>query len=242
MPYGRPRPLGRTSIPEVVAALYALHDRAEDPRLDRFPEPEDLIGVLTYTGQQSAALRDALARAESTRLRLILVRHLRVALDVHELKAIHDGRSIMDGSKHVLSWAALAPMLGVDSRNGALLRAQRLEVAKDLDPEEQRTPEALRRRRAEAQRTALRHGELTAAVRKLLSLRHDLPDDPDLAEDLDDIAALVEVRRPSQRQQASLAARLRLLLRDIEDLPDFVAGRSTPLRRALGQVQKLVRT
>ncbi|MGW0738008.1 hypothetical protein [Streptomyces sp. NPDC002851] len=218
MPAGRPHPLGPVSVPEVVAALYQLHDRADDPYKDRFPAPEDIVGVLTYTARHVSALRDPEARAESTRLRLLLVRQLRQALDSHELKAIRDGREVKVGKRQVLSWATLAPMMGVDSRNGALLRAQRLEAAAELEPGERRTPEALRQRRREAQRVAERHEELVRALMRLLRARTALLTDPDIDEDLDDIAGLLGVRKPTARQRASLAARTRLVLREVEAL------------------------
>jgi hypothetical protein len=214
MPKGRPRPLGDLNVNVLVEQLFALHRQADDPHLESFPAPEDVIGVLRYTGTRCNALQPQ-ARRESARLRLSLTRYLHQQAESAALRSIKDARAAD------VTWAELAEVLGVDSKQGAQQYAQRLEAAATFGPDERRAPETLRRRMqektAETAWHTRHHAELRGVVERLLANREELLADEAVVEWLDELAVSAG-NCHTATEQAALSALLRLAVREIDDL------------------------
>lgn len=134
-----PLRVGALDAAGVVAELRDLHERAEDPDIERMPSDEEIFGALLYLEKHVDALRgqpDA-ARQAAALKRVRLWEYLREQAERHQARAVEDARAV--GA----SWAQLAPALAVKVPSAAYNKAKRLKAA-DLTDE---TPQALPLRR-----------------------------------------------------------------------------------------------
>uniref|UniRef100_UPI003F498535 hypothetical protein n=1 Tax=Actinomadura sp. CA-154981 TaxID=3240037 RepID=UPI003F498535 len=138
-----------------------MHEDAEDPHRDLWPDPEDALGILAYTRLHHRALRPEAGvrpqRADQATTRLTIIRALRSVLDQEERSATDDARAAG------VTWAALAPFLGVELPGSAKNRYSRL-VGSMEDPDRRRTPAAGRAAALARLRERSSHGRVAATV------------------------------------------------------------------------------
>ncbi|MEU3877739.1 hypothetical protein [Streptomyces sp. NPDC029704] len=210
------------------------HQDAGDQDLELFPAPEDVYGVLRYLRERESVLEDVVKRLEAIRKltkgekeqlaaareafqennldRLRLVRRLRELTDVEEL-AVHEacGRSGLKGKE-------LAVVLGIKSRGGAALRQERLELAISTKWEV-RTPRVAKRLEAQAaeerRHVASGHARVREAALALLSFRSSFLPVDDLDEWWDDLEWYLDGEDETDSAQASVAAQVRWIVREI---------------------------
>ncbi|MEU8310685.1 hypothetical protein AB0C84_44760 [Actinomadura sp. NPDC048955] len=138
-----------------------MHEDADDPHRDLWPDPEDALGILAYTRLHHRSLRPEAdvrpQRADQATTRLTIIRALRSVLDQEERSATDDARAAG------ITWAALAPFLGVERAGSAKNRYSRL-VGSMEDPERRRTPAAGRAAALARLRERSGQGRVAAAV------------------------------------------------------------------------------
>lgn len=234
MPRGTPTPLRDRATAPVVERVRKRHQLAGDRDLELFPAPEDVFGVLVYlreregvlerpvhrlealrerTKKEERQLADARAALQENNLdRLRLIRRLRELVDVQEVAVLEACfRSKLKGRE-------MGVVLGIESRGGAALRLERLRLAIQ-SKWELRTPRLAKARAArkaeEIQRIASGHAQVRQAALKLLSMRSSFLAVEDLDEWWDDLAWHLDGNDETPSEQASTAAHLRQVIRDI---------------------------
>jgi hypothetical protein len=210
------------------------HQRAGDQDLELFPAPEDLFGVLLYLREREQVLERPVHRLDALRKRtkeeerlftearaalqennldrLRLVRRLRELVDIQEAAVLEACfRSGLKGRE-------MGVILGIESRGGAMLRLQRLRLAIQ-SKWELRTPRLAKERAAreaeEVRRVASGHARVRQAALNLLSVRSSFLEVEDLDEWWDDLAWHLDGNDETPSEQASTAAHLRQVIRDI---------------------------
>jgi hypothetical protein len=106
------RPTDQTPA-DVVHAVYERRRAAkpEDPDLDRFPDPEDLPGVVAYLSRYQRVGPDVLGADALDQLRIL--DHMLWKIDRARLAAMRAAR------RHGKTWQEIADALGVGTRQGA---------------------------------------------------------------------------------------------------------------------------
>ncbi|MFI5857531.1 hypothetical protein [Streptomyces parvulus] len=210
------------------------HRQAGDRDLELFPAPEDIFGVLVYLREREGVLERPVRRLESLRKRtkeeeqqladarvalrennldrLRLIRRLRELVDVQEVAVLESC------FRNGLKGREMGVVLGIESRGGAALRLQRLRLAIQTKWE-LRTPRLARARAAreaeETRRVTSGHGRVRQAALNLLSVRSSFLEVEDLDEWWDDLAWHLDGNDETPSEQASTAAHLRQVIRDI---------------------------
>lgn len=234
MPRGTPEPLRDRATAPVVERVRKRHHLAGDRDLELFPAPEDIFGVLVYlrereqvlerpvhrlealrerTGEEERQLADARDSLRENNLdRLRLIRRLRELVDVQEVAVLEACfRSGLKGRE-------MGVVLGIESRGGAALRLQRLRLAIQ-SKWKLRTPRLAKARAAheaeETRRIASGHARVREAALALLSVRSSFLEVEDLDEWWDDLAWYLDGNDETPSEQASTAAHLRQVVRDI---------------------------
>ncbi|MFI5749010.1 hypothetical protein ACIBBE_24460 [Streptomyces sp. NPDC051644] len=234
MPRGTPEPLRDRATAPVIERVRKRHQRAGDRDLELFPAPEDIFGVLVYLREREEVLERPVHRLEALRKRtkeekqqlaearaalrennldrLRLIRRLRELVDVQEVAVLEACfRSGLKGRE-------MGVVLGIESRGGAALRLQRLRLA-IRSKWELRTPRLAKARAAqeaeETQRVASGHFRVREAALNLLSVRSSFLAVEDLDEWWDDLAWHLDGNDETPAEQASTAAHLRQVVRDI---------------------------
>ncbi|MFG1857540.1 hypothetical protein ACGFJT_37295 [Actinomadura geliboluensis] len=224
MPKGRPTPSPPVDLRELLKRLQVMHEDADDPHRDLWPDPEDVLGTLIYTRLHHRALRPETSklpqRADQATLRLTIIRTLRPMLDREERFAIDDARAA--GA----TWASLAPHLGVALPGSAKNRHRRL-VGSMEDPQRRRTPEAgraaelaqLRERstRGRVAATVARHQhQLVQAARELVAHAGDLAINDECESIwLAGVEGCLAIERPGDPDQERLANYLGITIHEI---------------------------
>ncbi|MGW2706985.1 hypothetical protein [Streptomyces sp. NPDC001340] len=225
-----PLQIGNLDAAAVVGELRQLHERAEDPSIDRMPDDDELFKALLYLERHAGALKDEQARRESAIKRVCLWQYLREQADVHQAKAVADARSSR------AEWTDLMPALAVKSPSAAYNKATRLRAAALAAQGEtavRRTPEAVleAERRIEARAAATRRAEEEAARRhdllvpvaqRLLACRADLAEDDDVEFWLEQIEALLP-HCGTATQMVSLGTYLEALVRALRKIERHTA-------------------
>jgi hypothetical protein len=127
-------------LSDLLARLYHLHEHAQDPHLELWPDG-DAIGVLAYTRAHHSALppeQVSPARREQIRLRLKVTELLGRLIDTEQLGALDQARP--PGARrgeHLLTLADLAKVLGLSTPGAVSHRRDRLYAARHHRP---RTP------------------------------------------------------------------------------------------------------
>ncbi|MGW0673160.1 hypothetical protein [Streptomyces sp. NPDC002746] len=210
------------------------HRQAGDRDLELFPAPEDIFGVLVYLRERKEVLERPVRRLESLRNctketeqqladaradlrennldRLRLIRRLRELVDVQEVAVLE--ACFQAG----LKGREMGVILGIESRGGAALRLQRLRLA-IKSKWELRTPRLAKARAAqeaeETRRVTSGHARIRQAALNLLSVRPLFLEVEDLDEWWDDLAWYLDGNDETPSEQASTAAHLRQVVRDI---------------------------
>ncbi|MFS0691683.1 hypothetical protein [Streptomyces nitrosporeus] len=210
------------------------HRQAGDRDLELFPAPEDIFGVLVYLREREEVMERPVHRLESLRKRtkeeeqqladarvalrennldrLRLIRRLRELVDVQEVAVLE--ACFRNG----LKGREMGVILGIESRGGAALRLQRLRLAIQTKWE-LRTPRLAKARAAqeaeETRRVTSGHARVRQAALNLLSVRSSFLEVEDLDEWWDDLAWHLDGNDETPSEQASTAAHLRQVVRDI---------------------------
>ncbi|MFE6946693.1 hypothetical protein [Streptomyces chartreusis] len=235
MPRGTAEPLRDRATAPVVERVRKRHQQAEDHDLELFPAPEDIYGVLTYLWEREGVLERPVRRLEAVtqrtkeqeqRLaevrsvlqennldRLLLLRRLRELIDVQEVAVLEACfRSDLTGRE-------VGIVLGIESRGGAALRLRRLRLAIQ-SKWELRTPRLAKahaeREAEETSRVRSSHLKVRQAALHLLSVRAKFISVEDLDEWWDDLAWHLDGHDKTSSEQASTAAHLRQVVRDIQ--------------------------
>ncbi|MGW7319215.1 hypothetical protein [Streptomyces sp. NPDC054865] len=234
MPRGTPTPLRDRATAPVVERVRKRLQKAGDRDLELFPAPEDVFGVLVYLGEREDALvrpvqrlkalkkrtkeeqghlEDARAALRENNLdRLHLIRHLRQLVDIQEVAVLE--ASFRSG----LTGREMGVVLGIESRGGAALRLKRLRLAIQ-SKWEIRTPRLAKARAAqeaeETRRVSSGHARVREAALDLLSVRSSFLEVEDLDDWWDDLAWHLDGNDETPAEQASTAAHLRQVVRDI---------------------------
>lgn len=146
--------LGEIYVPGLIDQLRELHKVGSDPRLERFPDNDDLLAVLDHAERMASSLTvpegmDAkTVLGEAAVIRAKLWQHLRELADVGQLKAIQDGRAAK------MPWESFNEALCVATSHGAQQKAQRLEAEQVRDPQERRSPSTAREHQLRKDREA----------------------------------------------------------------------------------------
>ncbi|MFE3631538.1 hypothetical protein [Streptomyces goshikiensis] len=233
---GRSEPLRDRATAPIVERIKKRHQDAGDAALEMFPAPEDVYGVLLYAQQNAGVLeapverleavhdrtgreeerlqtaRDALQENALDRLRLL--RRLRQLTDIEEIAVLEAcGRSGLKARE-------LGVVLGIKSRWGPAQRLERLRLAVQTRWEF-RTPRLAREAEAaEAaahQKVASGHARVRAAAKRLLAHRQDFLAVEDLDEWWDDLEWQLDGNDLTASEQASSAAQVRCIVREIRD-------------------------
>lgn len=234
MPRGRPEPLRDRATAPVVERLRKRLQGAGDHDLELFPAPEDVYGVLLYVREREALLEKGVERLEALpkrdkdeekRLadarevlqehnldRVRLVRRMRQLVDVEEAAVLEASfRSRLKGRE-------LAKVMGIESRGGAALRLERLRLA-ITSKWEIRTPRLAAAQAAEAEaenrRVSSAHERVRVAALNLLSKRSSYVDADGLDDWWDDLEWHLDGNDQTPSEQASTAAHVRQIVRDI---------------------------
>lgn len=164
-------------------------------------------------------IRDDVAAA------LVILDHLRHQIDVHRLACLRAGQAAG------MSYADLAPLLGVGTRQGAELAVRRLESAAAGGPKDEKAERDSRRRTSvERRRVEIDSSRIHAFAVLLVENRDRLGP---VADDVDDIASELAIIPRGGEVSPGFVARLRLVLRELRqtgwpipaDLVDaFAAG------------------
>lgn len=208
-------PATTTARAHARTTVDAIRERRRDhPALDRFPDPDDPLGVIAYLTTYPQVSPDAV-RADALD-QLTLLRCVRAVEEEHRLKTIRRARAAG------VTWKELAGPLGVRSAQGAEQTALRL--ANLLEGSGRRDEKAGRdwRRDVAAPRPVVAAdrepdpGPLRQLVARLLKLRGGLPDS--LAEDVGDLRSEATEAR-AEMGYHELRGALRLLIADLRKHP-----------------------
>ncbi|MEV3927449.1 hypothetical protein [Actinomadura coerulea] len=220
-----------------------MHEDADDPHRDLWPDLEDALGILAYTRLHHRALRPEGGvrpqRADQATTRLTIIRVLRSVLDQEERSAIDDARAAG------VTWAALAPFLGVELPGSAKNRYSRL-VGSMEDPGRRRTPAAGRAVALAQLRERSSHGRVAAIVarhrRQIVQAAQDLvahAGELAVSEEcesiwLDGVQACLAIEGPDDRDHERLANFLGLTVQEIAShaVSEGVPAARTPQARA----------
>lgn len=233
-PLSRPRiRVGQIDATGIASELRQLHEKAEDPSVERMPEAAELWGVLLYAEQHAQALKTPAARKEASLKRTLLWEYLKEQVDPHQERAVRD--AVEAGAE----WAEIASYYAVKGPSGAYQKARRQHAAvlsaEDGAVPVRRTPEAVAR--AEAERAAAeraerqqerveaqRHAVTAQVARTLLAAREGLRVDDEADYWLEQAETVLEDCR-TPKQFASLAVYLSAALRYL-DRPERYGGPS----------------
>lgn len=237
MPKGRPAPPPPIDLRKLLTQLLAMHEDADDPHRALWPDPEDALGILTYTRLHHRALRpegnECPQRAEQATTRLTIVRFLRSVLDQEERFATDDARAAG------VTWAAIAPFMGVENPGSAKNRHSRL-VGSMEDPQRRRTPEAGRAATLAKLRERSNRGRVAATVarhqRQLVQAAYDLvANEGQLAVDeecetvwLAGVKSCLAIELPDEADHARLANFLGVTVQEIRS---YAAAEGIPPAR-----------
>lgn len=176
---GKRRPpvrLGPIDAVGLAMRLRELHELGEDPRRERFPDPEELLLVLQHAERGADHLKQPLnspidVRAEAAIIRVTLWRH------VEELVPEGQWAATKDARRAGVPWDALKGPLAVTTDAGALQKHLRQQAEMVRGDGEYRTPETAR---AHAKRQAAAERAERARVRtqdRRYTTAHDLARD-----------------------------------------------------------------
>ncbi|MFR9675885.1 hypothetical protein [Streptomyces sp. TR02-1] len=232
-PRRRQRPalrLGPVNVHALVEELRALHRRAEDPMLERFPAPEELTSVLEHCRKVEKHLSVPAGATERDVLGRIAV--IRATLWQHLIERAEDGllaATEFGQRSGGTRWEDFTVPMCVTSRNGAQQKARRIRAGQVRDPHELRSPRTAREhqerdeaeQRDEERRIAADAARFDAArsvCRRLVEQRGALELEPEsmAAYWMGELAGTLD-QRTSARERANLVRFLGSFVRALEE-------------------------
>lgn len=202
-----PAPVGTVDVRALVDGIASRRRAADDPNLERMPEADDPMGVVSYVLANLGRMPKSVCTADIGAA-LVLIRAARLRLDRLELALLRQGRA------HGASWQWLGGFIGITSRQGAQKRAKQLQDVADAANLNMRV-DVLRRLRRD-QPVAEAAGARPAAQALVLH-RKELLTDEGVDEWLAGLAFLLEHGR-TETDERSLAVQVALVVDDIREL------------------------
>lgn len=137
--------LGDINTVALVDRLRELYQAGGDPEFECFPASDELLLVLRHAEQTAGGLKVDTSKVdpkdvmgEAAVIRAKLWQYLHEQADAGQLKAIESGRAVG------LPWHRFNEALCVNTKHGALQKAQRLKAEQVRRPDERRSPETAR--------------------------------------------------------------------------------------------------